>query len=300
MLIDGATSIARRFKVSDLVIGLTVVALGTSSPELFVNIIASVKNNTGIAFGNILGSTTANIFLVLGCAAIIFPLSVTKGVVWREIPFSLFAALLFTFLVNDQFIAEDTSSILTRVDGAILLMFFFVFLYFSFRFVRRGEEVPERIPSKHFGLGPALMFVVLGAFGLLIGSMMINDSAIALADLFGVSDSFIGLTIIALGTCLPELATGIIAAVRKNAEIAVGTVVGSNIFNIFFVLGISALIRPLPFHTEANVDIGVMVAAHVFLFISMFTGGKRKIDRWEGIVFVVLYCGYIAFLIIHA
>ena len=299
-LIDGASSIARQLHISDLVIGLTIVAIGTSSPELCVNIVASFKGNTGIAFGNIFGSTIANIFLVLGCAAIIFPLTVHKGVVWKEIPFSLFAALLFAFLANDQLIARTDVSILTRLDGVLLLIFFVTFLYYAFAFAQKDREIPEKIPSKQYTLGGALLLVVIGTIGLFVGSNLINDGAVSLAEMCGVSDSFIGLTIIALGTSLPELATGVVAAFKKNAEIAVGTVVGSNIFNIFFVLGVSALIRPLPFHTAANIDIGVMVVASIFLFISMFTGGKRIIDRGEGFVFVVLYVGYIAFLVMNA
>ncbi len=299
-LIDGSSSIAHSLHVSDLVIGLTVVAFGTSSPELFVNIVASFSGNTGIAFGNIVGSTIANIFLVLGCAAIIFPLTVHKGVVWKEIPFSLFAVLLFSVLVNDKLIMKCSSSVLTRIDGALLLIFFVVFLYFSFKFSRMDEMLPERLPSKQYSMNSAFFLVVIGLVGLFAGSNLINSNALSLSNLFGVSDSLIGLSIVALGTCLPELATAVVAAFKKNAEIAVGTVVGSNIFNILFVLGVSAVIKPLPFEGQANIDIGVMVGASVLLFISMFTGRKRIIDRWEGGVFVIIYFFYISFLIMNA
>lgn len=299
LLVDGASSIARSLKVSDLVIGLTVVAFGTSSPELFVNIIASINGNTDIAIGNILGSNIANILLILGISASIFPLSVTKGTVWKEIPLSLLAAVLLAILANDQLIDKSNFSVLSRIDGLVFISFFIIFIYYLFSIAKRIEGMDEYIPSKGQKLIKSLILVILGLISLSLGGKWIVDGAVHLAKQLGISTSLIGLTIVAIGTSLPELATSIVAAFKKNAEIAIGNVVGSNIFNIFFVLGISSIIKPLPFQSSINTDVGVMIVAHILLFAFMFTGKKRLLDRWEGILFILAYISYLAFLIVR-
>ncbi|UCE19355.1 MAG: calcium/sodium antiporter [Gemmatimonadota bacterium] len=296
-LVVGASSIARRFNVSDLVVGLTVVAFGTSTPELFVNIIASINGNTGIAVGNVLGSNSANIFLILGISSIIYPLSVGKGTVWKEIPLSLLAALMLGVLANDVLIDGNVYSALTRIDGLVFIAFFVIFLYYSFSIAKRIEGTEDHVPTKQYRLVTSFLLVILGLIGLSLGGKWIVDGAVRIASALGVSQSMIGLTIVAVGTSLPELATSAVAASKKNVEIAVGNVVGSNIFNIFFVLGISSIINPIPFQPKSNIDIGVVLLASVLLFVNMFTGGKRVLDRWEGIVFLVLYVVYIGFLI---
>ncbi len=298
-LVDGASSIARRFQVSDLVIGLTVVAFGTSTPELFVNIIASIKGNTDIAIGNVLGSNIANIFLILGVSSIIYPLTVTRGTVWKEIPFSLLAALVLGFVANDRLIDRSSASALTRIDGLVFLSFFIIFLYYSVNIAKKIEGMEEHVPAKLYGLGKSLLLVVVGLIGLGVGGKWIVDGAVHLARKLGISQSLVGLTIVAVGTSLPELATSAVAAHKRNVEIAVGNVVGSNIFNIFFVLGISSVIKPLPFQTRNNIDIVAVILASLLLFASMFTGRKRLLDRWEGIIFLVLYVSYVIFLIIQ-
>jgi len=298
-LVDGSSSIARRFHVTDLVIGLTVVAFGTSMPELFVNLIASIKGDTDIAIGNVLGSNICNIFLILGVSSIIYPLSVTKGTVWKEIPLSLLAAVLLGILANDHLIDKSTSSTLTRIDGLVFLSFFIIFLYYSFSIAKSIEGMEEHVPARQYGLGKSVLLVISGLIALSVGGKWIVDGAVYMARSLGMSQSLIGLTIVAVGTSLPELATSAVAAYKKNAEIAVGNVVGSNIFNIFFVLGISSLIKPLPFQTKNNIDIVMVIFASLLLFFSMFTGKKRSLDRWEGIVFIFLYAGYLTFLIIQ-
>jgi len=298
-LVDGASSLGRRFNVSDLVIGLTVVAFGTSSPELFVNIIASINGNTGIAIGNVLGSNIANIFLILGVASVVYPLSVTKGTIWKEIPFSLLAAILLGVLANDRLIDSDTSSAITRIDGIVFLSFFVIFMYYSFSIANRINGIEEHTPSKQYGPVWSVFLVVLGLLGLGLGGEWIVKGAVHMALSLGISESMVGLTIVAIGTSLPELATSAVAAGKKNVEIAVGNVVGSNIFNIFFVLGISSVIKPLPFESRNNVDIGVVILASLLLFICMFIGKKRSLDRWEGIAFLILYASYLTFLIIQ-
>ncbi len=298
LLVKGASSIARRLNISDLVIGLTVVAFGTSTPELFVNIAASLKGSTDIAIGNVLGSNISNIFLILGISSIIYPLTVTKGTVWKEIPFSLLAVLILGILANDRIIDGRDFSMLSRIDGLVFLSFFIIFIYYTFGIAKEIEGMKEHVPAKEHGVIKAVVMVVVGLIGLGLGGQWIVDGAISLATRFGLSESLVGLTIVAVGTSLPELATSAVAAYRKNVEIAVGNVVGSNIFNIFFVLGISSTIRPLPFKTGSNVDIAVVIAASLLLFFSMFTGKKQSLDRWEGIGLLVLYIIYVGYLVI--
>ncbi len=297
-LVDGASAIARKFNVSDLVIGLTVVAFGTSTPELFVNIVASAQGNTDIAIGNVLGSTISNVFLILGVSAIIYPLSVSKGTVWKEIPFSLLAVIVMGLMANDHLVDGGEFSLLTRIDGMVLLAFFIIFLYYSFSIASEIEGMHTLVSDKTRGLAKSLLLVIAGLVGLTLGGKWIVDGGVTIATNFGMSESLVGLTIVALGTSLPELATSAMAAYKKNVEIAVGNVVGSNIFNVFLVLGISASIKPLPFHTRNNRDIGVVILASLLLFLFMFTGKKRSLDRWEGAVFIVLYIAYIVFLIL--
>jgi cation:H+ antiporter len=298
-LVDGASAIARRFNVSDLVIGLTVVAFGTSTPELFVNIVASARGNSEIAIGNVLGSNIANILLILGISAAIYPLSVSKGTVWKEIPFSLLAVIILGLMANDRGIDAADISRLTRIDGLVLLAFFSIFLYYSFGIAKAIEGLTDHVPAKAQGIAKSFLLILAGLIGLTLGAKWIVDGAVSFAKSLGMSESLVGLTIVAVGTSLPELATSAMAAYKKNAEIAVGNVVGSNIFNIFFVLGVSATIRPLTFQAGSNVYIGVVIASSLFLFLFIFTGKTRSLDRWEGILFLLLYAGYIAFLAIY-
>ena len=297
-LVQGASAIARRFRVSDLVIGLTVVAFGTSTPELFVNILASLKGSTGIAIGNVFGSNIANILLILGISSMIYPLSVSKGTVWKEIPFSLLAVLTLGVMVNDPIINADHAAVLSRSDGLVLLCFFTIFLYYSYAIASNVEGMSEQLPGHSDSLTKSLLLVLLGIAGLAAGGKWIVDGAILLATLLGMNESLIGLTIVAVGTSLPELATSAMAAYRRNVEIAVGNVVGSNIFNIYFVLGVSASIKPLPFDTAGNRDVGAVIAASLALFLFMFSGKKQSLDRWEGVLFVCGYAAYLLFLLI--
>ena len=298
-LVDGSSSIARRLRVSELVIGLTVVAFGTSTPELFVNIIASLKGNSEIAIGNILGSNIANILLILGVSSIICPLSVTKGTVWKEIPFSLLAAIVLGLMANDQLFDNKSISVLTRIDGLVLLCFFIIFLYYSVSIAKEIEGIETHIPLKEHGLAKSVLLVVSGLAGLCFGGDWMVEGAVSLAFKLGISQSVVGLTIVAIGTSLPELATSVVAARKGKPDIAVGNVVGSNIFNIFFVLGVSAIIKPISFNSRSNFDIGVVILASLLLFTFMFTGKKRSIDRWEGVVSLMLYGVYLAFQIIR-
>lgn len=299
ILVDGASAVARRFNISDLVIGLTVVAFGTSTPELFVNILSSLSGNTEISIGNILGSIISNIFLILGISAMIYPLKVPRGTVWREIPFSFLAALVLGIMANDRWIDGSDASFLTRIDGMVLLCFFLIFAYYSMSISNAINGMDEYTSHKDFSLSRSLVMVFAGLVGLSVGGKWIVDGAVSMATKFGMSESLVGLTIVAIGTSLPELATSAVAAYKRNVEIAVGNVVGSNIFNIFLVLGISSTIKPLPFMPHSNFDIGVVIFASLLLFIFMFTGKKRVVDRWEGAVAVLAYFAYVTYLIIR-
>ncbi|MBW2428750.1 MAG: sodium:calcium antiporter, partial [Deltaproteobacteria bacterium] len=246
-----------------------------------------------------LGSNICNVLLILGISAVIYPLSVSKGTIWKEIPFSLLAVIALALMANDRVIDGSGSSLLTRIDGMVLLAFFTIFLYYSFSIAKAIEGMEEHVPVKTTGFSKSILLVMTGLIGLTLGGKWIVDGAVTLAKSFGMSESLVGLTIVAVGTSLPELATSAMAAYKKNVEIAVGNVVGSNIFNLFFVLGISATIKPLPFQAKSNLDIGVVILSGLLLFLSMFTGQKRLLDRWEGIVLLFLYGGYIAYLIIN-
>jgi cation:H+ antiporter len=252
-----------------------------------------------------LGSNIANILLILGIAAIIFPLDVKRNTVWREIPLCLLAALILGLMVNDFFVGDKGSLALNRLDGILLLIFFALFLYYIFQNAQRERkceqkarpnEYNKKLPDTKF----AVFLLIMGLVGVNLGAKWVVEGAVELASTFGTSQALIGLTVVAVGTSLPELVTSAMAAFKKNADIAVGNVVGSNIFNIFLILGISAVIRPLPFSSEMNIDILIVILASCLLFISMFTGRKRNLlERWEGMIFVAIYIFYMYFVIMR-
>ncbi len=295
-LVDGSASIAKRLNISNITIGLTIVAFGTSAPEFIVNIFAAAKGNTEIAIGNILGSNIANILLILGISAIINPITAKKNTVLKEVPLSLLAIIILGLMANDKIIDGAIFSGITRTDGFVLLSFFIIFLYYTFSITRSDEDIVEG-KIKLLSYPKAMLFVILGLTGLTLGGKWIVNGAVKIAELFNVSQSLIGLTICALGTSLPELATSAVAAFKKQSDIAIGNVVGSNIMNIFWILGASAVIRPLPFNTGFNVDIAMTIFASIVLFLVMFLGKKRVIERWQGLFMLISYFGYIAFLI---
>jgi len=294
-LVDGSASIARKLAISPIVIGLTIVAFGTSAPEFIVNIFASINGNTEIAIGNILGSNIVNILFILGISAIIYPIATKRNTVWKEIPLSLLAAILLGVMANDTLIDGGTFSGLTRIDGIVLLAFFIIFLYYTFGISKvtggSSDDIQELSYTK------SITFVIKILLGLVVGGKWIVDGAVVIAENFNVSQSLIGLTIVAIGTSLPELATSAIAAYKKQTDIAIGNVVGSNIFNIFWILGFSALIRPLPFSRSSDVDILMTILASAILFFIMFVGKKHVIERWQGVLMVLLYISYVAYLV---
>ncbi|HUT64089.1 MAG TPA: calcium/sodium antiporter [Anaerolineae bacterium] len=295
-LVIGASSLAKKMSVSEIAIGLTVVSFGTSMPELIVNIFANIQGKADIAFGNIIGSNIVNILLILGVAGIIYPIKTAQNTVWKEIPCSLLAVFALLVLCNDFFL-NGQDSVLSRGDGIVLLLFFLVFLIYVFGIPR--VESHDKPDIKMLSGMKTLIFIVVGLAGLMAGGRLVVMSAVEITKSIGISERLIGFTVVAVGTSLPELFTSAVAAYKGKCDIAIGNVVGSNIFNIFFILGVSALIAPLPFQLAFNVDILILAAASIILFFTMFTGKKHSLDRWESILFVILYLGYTIFLIMR-
>lgn len=298
LLVAGASSLAKRIGVSALMIGLTIVAFGTSMPELVVNLLASVQGNTDIAIGNIVGSNIANILLILGISAMIYPLAVQKGTVWKEIPFALLAVVVLMLMANDVILDGAATSALTKIDGLVLLGFFVIFLYYVFGLAKNGENNEEE-SVETFPLSRSILMIMAGLAGLVIGGKWIVDGAVAFASSMGVSEALIGLTVVAVGTSLPELATSAVAAYKRNVDIAIGNVIGSNIFNIFWILGISSIIKPLPFAPALNFDLVVVVLVTTLLFLALFVGRRHVLERWQGGAFVAMYVAYTIFLIVR-
>lgn len=295
----GSASIAKKYKVSDMVIGLTIVSMGTSMPELIVNVLASINGSADIAIGNVIGSNISNILLILGISALIYPLAIKEKSVLSEIPYSLIATLLLAFLANSALFGSQKAT-LSRLDGIILMVFFGLFMIYIIRLVRQGRtDLVEEVPKDMLPIGKSTLFVILGIIGLFLGGKWVVDGAMEIAGSFGLSEKLIGLTIVAIGTSLPELVTSAVAAYRKSTDIAVANVIGSNIFNLLWVLGISAMIKPLAYDPLINADIMVLIGATCLIFFSMVVGKRNAIDKFNGVYFLLAYAGYITFLIIR-
>ena len=294
VMIDGASSLAKRFGVSTLVIGLTVVAFGTSAPELVVSVLASLSGHNELAIANIIGSNIANVFLILGVSALFTPLFVKRQTVMKEIPFAILAIVLFSVFVQDQLINGAAINLLSRSEGLALLSLFVIFIYYSFGVAKDGTSEFEEPKMSVF---QAIMFFVIGCIGLALGGHWIVEGAVAIAKNFGMSEALIGVTIVAVGTSLPELAASIIAAKKKDTDMAIGNIVGSNIFNIHLVLGVNATINHIPFNTVMNVDLFIAIFSIVLLFVFVWFSPKNQLKKWQGIVFLLLYVVYIGYLI---
>jgi len=295
-LVDGASNLASKLGIPNIVIGLTIVAFGTSAPELVVNVFAAIDNNTEMVLGNVIGSNLFNVFGILGICAIIYPLTVKNNTTWIEIPLSLLAAVAIFIVANDVALDGAASNYITRTDGLIFLLFFAIFLVYNIILSRNSPDEAE-IEAKSYTYFKAILFIVLGLVGLVVGGRLIVDSAVGIAQIFGMTERVIGLTIVSIGTSLPELATSVVAVRKKNVDIAIGNVVGSNIFNIFLVLGISTVVNSVPVPEASFVDIALNIIAGLLLFVFVFTGKGRSLERWEGIVFLAIYIGYLFYLI---
>lgn len=299
-LVNGATSIGVKAKLSPLIIGLTIVAFGTSLPEMVVNIFSCIKGSPGLAIGNIIGSNTMNILLILGVSAMIFPIDVNKISIKRDIPAGFVATLAVTLMANDYF--QDTAGTINWIEGLVLLLMGFGYLILTFKKESLGTtesieslESIEPDEKQEMPWGKTIIYLVLGIIGLYIGGELVSNNAQHLALRWGMSESTVGLTVVATATSLPELITSIVAALKKNSAIAIGNVLGSNILNIFMVLGISSLITPLPFDAKMNQQLLILFAANAIMLTVVFTGKGRKISRFEGFILTLGYVGFMLF-----
>jgi len=295
-MVRGASSMAKKLGVSTIVIGLTIVAFGTSAPELVVNLFSAFKGTTELAIANVVGSNLANILLILGVGATIRALRVKEGTTFKEIPFAFLAIILVLIMGNDGRLDNAAFNILSRADGLAFIAFFCIFLFYTYNLSKVQGE-PEQVET--YGWGKSSLMFAGGLIGLVLGGKMIVDNAVILATLAGMSQNLIGLTIVAVGTSLPELATTIVAVRKGQDDLAIGNVVGSNIFNVFWILGLTATIKPLPFDVAANTDVLFTILATVLLFAFMFIGKRHKLERWQGILFLLMYFSYIGYAIVR-
>ena len=319
-LVEGASALAKKLSISDLVIGLTVVSFGTSAPELVVNVIASFQGSADLAVGNILGSNIANILLILGIAAMLAPIGVQTNTVWKEIPLSLLAALVLAVLANDVLMnglpeiripsPEDpallvpstdavlsTPDMISRGDGLILMSFFVIFLYYTYGLAQAGHEVVDG-DIHDLATPKAIGYVFLGLVGLFFGGQWIVDGAVLISRNFGLSEAVIGIAVVGVGTSLPEVAASAMAAWKGRADMAVGNVVGSNIFNIFWVLGLSSMIRPIPYDPSINGDMLMTIFASVCLLMFLMLSPPFRLHRKRGAMFLVFYVTYLVVRIV--
>ena len=293
VLVDGSSSIARRLGVSEFVIGLTIVGMGTSAPEMVVSFIGAFQGNADVAVGNVIGSNIFNTLLILGVTAMILPITITKANRRVDIPVNIAVAVLLVVL------GLTGGRVLSRLDGIILLILFAA--YMAFQFINdKKESAEEAQDAKTRGVFVSILFILGGLAGLIFGGRLFVDSATELAYYIGVSDKFIAITVLAGGTSLPELATCIVAAIKKKGQLALGNIIGSNLFNILLILGGSAIITPLSFEHIDPFDIGILIASTLMLLLSIFTGRNSRIGRGDGIAFTLLWALYTAFLIIMA
>ena len=296
-LTDGAAAVAKRFKISDLVIGLTIVACGTSAPELVISTMSALSGSADMAIGNVVGSNIFNVLAIIGVTALVLPIKVGEGRLSKEIPLVILASLVLAFCANDVLLDGGSTNAISRIDGLILLCFFLIFLRYTFAIARNGGEEAEGEKIKEMPMWKSVLFILGGLAGLIYGGQLFVDGASGVASSLGVSESIIGLTIVAGGTSLPELATSVTAALKKNSGIAVGNVIGSNLFNIFFVLGRSSTISPLPLGGITNLDLMVMVGSTILFWLVGWFFKKRTITRVEGALMVACYVAYTVYLI---
>ncbi len=305
-LVDSSVAIAQRAKISNFIIGLTIVGIGTSAPELFVSIQSALTGHGDIAMGNVLGSNIANVFLIMGVTATILPFEINREQSRRDIPIGIIVALLVFLLANDAIIPGITENSMSRIDGILLLVFFIV--YMAVVILKKGEkpkeaiaEADEETKSSLAGKNVWLLWGIAAASlaALLWGGNMFLDGAKNLAKSWGMSEAVISITIVAVGTSLPELITAVIAAFKKNPQLALGNVIGSNVFNMLMILGVASCIDPYSLENINMIDYGMAILAAVLMWIVVFTFGKKRFDRIEGVIFLAIYFGYTAHLLMR-
>ena len=297
-LVEGASAIARRFGLSEFVIGLTIVGMGTSAPEMVVSFIGAAQGNADIALGNVVGSNIFNTLLILGVTALLLPMPITAANRKKDIPMNILITILLIVLGLEMTLFGFGTDGLSRVDGAILLTLFIVYMVLAFR-QKNVEEPSSTEEAKPVKPWLAVLMILGGLAGLVYGGNLFVDSATSIAKALGVSDKFIAITILAGGTSMPELATCVAAAVKKKGQLALGNIIGSNVFNLLLILGGSALIHPLSFVDISYVDLGVLLVSSLALLTSCFVGRKNVLDRLDGAFFLILWAAYMTYLIIH-
>lgn len=305
-LTDGAASVAKRFRIPPIVIGLTIVAFGTSAPELTVSVSSALKGSADIAIGNVVGSNIFNTLMIVGCTALFAPIVITRNTLRKEIPLCILSSIVLLICANDAFLDKAPENILNRVDGLLLLCFFLIFMGYTFAIAskpvtteQQAEHpvIEEETEIKSLPWWQSILYIIGGLAALIYGGQLFVDGATGIARNLGVSESIIGLTLVAGGTSLPELATSIVAALKKNPEIAIGNVIGSNLFNIFFVLGCSASITPLHLSGITNFDLFTLVGSSILLWLFGLFFAKRTITRIEGAIMILCYVAYTVVLI---
>ena len=305
-LTDGAASVAKRFHIPPIVIGLTIVAFGTSAPELTVSVSSALKGSADIAIGNVVGSNIFNTLMIVGCTALFAPIVITRNTLRKEIPLCILSSIVLLICANDVFLDKAPENILNRVDGLLLLCFFVIFMGYTFAIAskpvtmeQQAEHpvIEEETEIKSLPWWQSILYIIGGLAALIYGGQLFVDGATGIARNLGVSESIIGLTLVAGGTSLPELATSIVAALKKNPEIAIGNVIGSNLFNIFFVLGCSASITPLRLSGITNFDLFTLVGSGILLWLFGLFFAKRTITRIEGGIMILCYVAYTVVLI---
>ncbi|ADU29167.1 calcium/sodium antiporter [Evansella cellulosilytica] len=297
--VEGSSKIASLLRVPPMIVGLTIVAFGTGSPEATVSIIAALEGNAGVTVGNIVGSNILNTALVVGLTAFIFPLKVQSETIRKEIPFTFLASVVLLVLISDTFLQQTNVNVITRSDGIIFLLFFCIFLYYIFEVARnsRDKTVEVTVETSRKDWGKNIIITIAGLAAIIIGGYLVVESSTSIAITFGMSETLVGLTIVAIGSSLPELITSMAAALKKQSEIAIGNIVGSNVFNILFVLGISSIITPLPIDQKIFADIWFMIVLTIVLLIFAIT--QCKVSKREGSVLTLVYIAYFVFIIIR-
>lgn len=300
-LTDGAASVAKQFRIPSIVIGLTIVAFGTSAPELTVSVSSALQGSADIAIGNVVGSNIFNTLMIVGCTALFAPIAITRNTLKKEIPLCILSSVALWVCANDVFLDHSAENILNRADGLLLLCFFAIFMGYTFAIAfPSGQASAEGSGEEEIKLLPwwkSVIYILGGLAALVYGGQLFVNGATGIARSLGVSESVIGLTLVAGGTSLPELATSIVAALKKNPEIAIGNVIGSNLFNIFFVLGCSASITPLHLTGITNFDLFALVISGILMWFFGLFFAKRTITRMEGGILVLCYVAYTAYLI---
>ncbi len=304
-LTDGASAVAKRWGVSDLVIGLTVVAFGTSAPELVISVVSAIHGSAGLAVGNVVGSNIFNVLVIIGCVAVLAPIKVDKGNMTNDIPLVILSSLALFVCANSMMLDGLPENVISRSEGLLLLLFFMIFMRYTFSIARNAVNGAEAVDgadadAKKIPLWKSALLIAAGLAGLIFGGEWFVDGASGVARGLNVSESVIGLTIVAAGTSLPELATSMVAALKKNTELAVGNVVGSCVFNVFMVLGVSAVIRPLELGGIGNFDLLTLVLASVLFWFFGWQIRTRTITRVEGILLLAVYVAYTSVLIYNA